>query len=86
GRALLYVIVAGFVAYGLWRLSDAGFNVEGHEGGKKGAGERLGALASGAVHLFLAWQAVKLLQGSASRGGTGTQEGAETALHLPGGS
>lgn len=85
GRTLLYLIVAGFLAYGLWRLSDAAFNIERHEEGKKGLAERLGAAASGIVHLFLAWQAVRLLQGSGGSGGSGTQEGAQTAMQLPGG-
>jgi hypothetical protein len=85
GRVLLYVIVAGFVAYGLWRLSDAAFNIERHEPGAKGVGERIGAAASGLVHLFLAWQAIKLLEGAARSGGSGAEQGAATALHLPGG-
>lgn len=87
GRTLLILIIAGFVAYGLWRLSDAAFNIERHEEGKKGMAERAGAGASGVIHLFLAWQAVRLLQGASSggSGGGGTQEGAQTALQLPGG-
>jgi hypothetical protein len=85
GRVLLYLIIAGFLAYGLWRLSDAAFNIERHEQGSTGLRERVGAAASGIVHLFLAWQAVKLLQGSGGSGGGGTQEGAQTALQLPGG-
>ena len=86
GKWLLVLITAGFVAYGLWRLSDAAFNIERHEAGRKGLGERLGAGASGAVHLFLAWQAVRLIRGAAQSGGSsGAEQGAATALHLPGG-
>ena len=86
GRTLLYLIIAGFLAYGLWRLSDAAFNIERHEPGNKGLRERVGAGASGIVHLLLAWQAVGLLRGSGSSGsGGGTQEGAQSALQLPGG-
>ena len=88
GKWLLILMASGFVAYGLWRLSDAAFNVEGHEQGGKGLRERLGAGASGLVHLFLAWQAVRLIQGAGSGGGAsggGTQQGAQTALGLPGG-
>jgi hypothetical protein len=85
GSVLLYLIIAGFLAYGLWRMSDAAFNIERHEQGSTGLRERVGAAASGIVHLFLAWQAVKLLQGSGGSGGGGTQEGAQTALQLPGG-
>lgn len=89
GKWLLILMAAGFIAYGLWRLSDALLNIEGHEGGGKGVRERLGAGASGIVHLFLAWQAVRLIQGAAASrtgGGGGTQESAaQTALSLPGG-
>jgi hypothetical protein len=84
GRILLILMIAGFLAYGLWRLSDAAFNVERHENGSKGMRERLGAAASGIVHLFLAWQAIRLLRGGGSSGG-GTQEGAASALQMPGG-
>lgn len=85
GRILLYLIIAGFLAYGLWRLSDAAFNVERHEDGSKGLGERIGAAASGVVHLFLAWQAIRLLRGAGSGGGGGTEAQAGNALQLPGG-
>jgi hypothetical protein len=85
GRILLYLIIAGFLAYGLWRLADAAFNIERHEQGSKGLRERAGAAASGIVHLLLAWQASRLLQGATQGGGGGTQDGAQTALQLPGG-
>ena len=84
GKALLVAMIAGFVAYGVWRMADALFNVEGHEDGKKGLRERLGAGASGVVHLLLAWQALRLLRGSSSGGG-GSEAGAQDALSLPGG-
>ena len=84
GKALLLAMIAGFLAYGLWRLSDALFNVEGHEDGKTSLRERLGAGASGVVHLLLAWQAVRLLRGARSGGG-GSEAGAAETLSLPGG-
>lgn len=87
GRLLLIVMAAGLVGYGLWRLADAAFNVERHDGGKKGLAQRAGAGASGLIHLFLAWQAIRLIRGAAqASGGSGPQEGAQTALGLPGGS
>jgi hypothetical protein len=86
GRTLLYLVTAGFLAYGLWRLSDAAFNIERHEQGSKGLMQRVGAGASGVAHLFLAWQAIRLLRGTGSgSGGGATEEGAQTALQLPGG-
>lgn len=86
GRVLLIVMAAGLIGYGLWRLSDAAFNIERHGSDKKGMAQRLGALGSGLIHLFLAWQAISLLRGaSRSSGGNGAEQGAQTALQLPGG-
>lgn len=85
GRWLLILIIAGFVAYGAWRLIDALLNTEMHEQSAKGLRERLGAGASGVVHLLLAWQAVRLLQGASSGGGGGGQvPGGETGLLIAG--
>ncbi|NNM77470.1 DUF1206 domain-containing protein [Sphingomonas sp. ID1715] len=85
GRILLGLMAAGFVAYGIWRLSDAAFDIERHGSDGKGLRERLGAGASGIVHLFLAWQAIRLMQGTADQGGSGAEQGAQSALQLPGG-
>jgi len=85
GRLLLGLMAAGLLGYGIWRLADAVLNIERHGSDRKGALERIGAAASGAVHLFLTWQAARLIQGVA-RAGDGTEQGARTALALPGGS
>ena len=84
GVWLVGLMAAGFLAYGIWRLSDAALNVEQHEAGAKGIRQRLGAAGSGVVHLLLAWQSLRLIQGSRS-GSDGTQENAQAALQLPGG-
>ena len=83
-RALLMIILAGFLAYGFWRVTDALFNSEGHGDGKKGALGRAGAGASGIIYLFLAWQAWRLLKGGGGSEG-GAQEQAGTVMELPGG-
>jgi uncharacterized protein DUF1206 len=85
GDPLLLAMAAGFVAYGLWRLADATLNIEGHPSGGKGTRERLAAAGSGAIYLFFAWQAFRLMAG-ADAGDASPQERASTALHLPGGS
>ncbi len=85
GAWLLLLMAAGFVAYGLWRVSDALLNIEGHELNGKGTRQRLGAAGSGIVHLLLAFQAYRLSQGEGGGGGGGAQESARTALDLPGG-
>lgn len=85
GRLLLFAITAGFVAYGIWRLADAIFNIERHPPDGKGLRQRLGAAGSGVVYLLLAWEAVKLIRGAGALGSTGPQDEARTALALPGG-
>lgn len=86
GQLLLGVMAAGLAAYGVWRMADAAFDIERHGTDRKGTLERVGAAVSGIVHFFLAWQAIQLMRGAASSGGDSTQEGAQTALQLPGGS
>lgn len=85
GKILLFILTTGLIAYGLWRLSDAAFDIERHRGGKSAIAERLGAAASALVHFFLAWQAIKLTQGVASAQEGGAQEQASSVLQLPGG-
>lgn len=84
GKLLLIVMTAGLLAYSIWRLSDAAFDIERHGSDRKGAMERVGAAASGVVHLLLSWQAIRLIQG-VSTSGDGTREGARAALDLPAG-
>ena len=84
GRVLLFVMAAGLFAYGLWRLSDAAFDIERHGTGRKAIVERIGAAVSGAVHLVLTWQAIRLIQGLRASG-DGTEAGTQAALDLPGG-
>lgn len=84
GDPLLLAMAVGFLAYGLWRLADAALDIERHGEGAKGLGGRLAAAGSGAIYLFFAWQAFRLMSGG-DAGGADTQERASTALHLPGG-
>ena len=85
GRMLLVAMTLGLLAYGIWRLADAAFDIERHGSDTSGMRERLGAGASGVVHLLLAWQAIRLIQGTGSASGEGAQEGAQSVLQMPGG-
>jgi hypothetical protein len=85
GRLLLSIMAAGLLAYGIWRLADAAFDLERHGADRKGLFERLGAGVSGLVHLLLTWQAVQLIRGVSASNRDGTQAGAQAALDLPGG-
>lgn len=84
GQLLLGVLTIGLVAYGIWRLADAAWDIERHGTDGKGWAERAGAGVSGIVHLALAWQAVGLMRGAAQSGDS-TREGTQMALRLPGG-
>ena len=93
GKLLLGIMALGFAAYGVWRLSEALVDTEGHGTDAKGKAARIGGALSGVVHLGLAIVAANLAfgrgggQGSGGGGGqSGAEQGAATALALPGGS
>ena len=82
GSAMLWLLMIGFAAYALWRLSEAAFGATGE--GKK-AGPRLSSLVRGIAYLSLAFTARSLQQGA-----SGTQAGqqgniAGTVMQHPGG-
>jgi hypothetical protein len=86
GRVLLALMAVGFMAYGVWRLSEAFIDSEGHGSDAKGIALRAGGAVSGLIHLSLSVYAAKLSLGTqAGSPGSGTEEGAATALSLPGG-
>ncbi len=87
GKLLLGIMALGFVAYGVWRLSEALVDTEGHGTDGKGMAARIGGAASGVIHLGLAIVAVNLAFGRGGSGGgqSGAEQGAATALALPGG-
>ncbi len=84
GRVLLLVIAAGLMGYGIWRLADAALDIERHGSDRKGVMERVGAGVSGGIHLLLASKSIQLMRGAALSGDS-TQDGARTAMQLPGG-
>lgn len=84
GQWMLVVIAVGFAAYGLWRLADAAFGTEHPGDGSKVMVKRLGAGASGLVHVFLAYKTVDIADGT-SAGAGGADGQAQMVLDLPGG-
>jgi len=84
GRGLMIFLVAGMSGYGLWRVSDAAFGMDSGRHHSKAWRRRIAAGFSGAIYLFLAYKALKImLHGSSGAGGV--RENASTALHLPAG-
>lgn len=84
GRWLLILLVAGLTGYGLWRLSDAAFGMDSGRHHPKAWRRRIAAAGSGAIYLFLAWKALKIMLGE-HVGSSSAQHNASTALHLPAG-
>lgn len=86
GRPLLAGIAAGFFAYAAWRLYDAWTDGGSHGDDAKGRAVRAAGAVSGLVHLAVGLAALLHLVGARSGGGDTGEQGAATALALPGGS
>lgn len=84
-RVLLIAVAIGFVAYGIWRLTDAAFDSQGRGDDAKAMTARAGAAGSGLIHLFLAYQAWQLLSGNGDGSGGGPEQQTQTVMQLPGG-
>jgi hypothetical protein len=72
GTVLLLIMAAAFLAYAVWRFSEAAFGVTGDG---KGALPRITSLVRGVVYLVLAFTALQLLRGT-----HGTQAGQQGNL------
>ena len=94
-RILLALMAAGFLGYGFWRLLDAWSDASHRGDDAKGLAERAGGVVSGFLHLGLGILAIVHVLGLTGLGGSGggggggggaaTQQGAATALSIPGG-
>jgi Domain of Unknown Function (DUF1206) len=87
GGLVLGALALGFVAYGIWRLADAGFDTQNKGDDAKGIAGRAAGAVSGLIHLGLAFTAAKLALGGGSGGDSSdsAESGAATAMSLPGG-
>ena len=88
GRFLLAAMGVGFLFYAAWRLAEAWLDTSGHGDDAKGIAVRAGGVASGLIHLGLGVAALLHAIGDddgGSGGADSAQQGAETALALPGG-
>ena len=84
GRWLLFLMIAGMFGYGFWRACDAIFGMDSGRHHPKAWRRRIAAATSGAIYLFLAYKALRImLQGYAGSGDA--HEHAAQALHLPAG-
>jgi hypothetical protein len=85
GRWLLLLMIVGMLGYGLWRVTDAAFGMESGRHHTKAWRLRIASATSGAIYLFLAYKALRIMiQGYADSGDA--HEHAADALHMPAGS
>jgi hypothetical protein len=87
GGWLLGAMALGFASYAAWRLVDAAVDSQGKGSDAKGLGGRAVGAGSGIIHLGLALTAAKVALGSGAgaRASDKAEQGAATAMHLPGG-
>lgn len=89
GRALLAITGVGLLGYGLWRILAGVLDAEGRGTGAKGLAMRASAIASGLLHLALAYTAAKLFAGAGHDPAAGSsaqsKHWAARALAQPGG-
>lgn len=84
GRSMLWLVGAGFLAYGLWRLGEGIWGRREESDERKRTVKRVESLASGVIYLVLCFSALRIAVGS---GGGGGKEKSYTArlLEAPGG-
>ena len=71
GKAVLVGIVGGLIAYAIWRLIDAAYDLERYGTDGEGIVARLGMVTTGLIHGALGVAAAGVLSGGGSGGGSG---------------
>jgi Domain of Unknown Function (DUF1206) len=69
GRSLLWIVAAGLLAYGLWRLGEGIWGRREVTDEKKRTVKRVESIASSLINIFLALTAVRIATGSGSSSG-----------------
>jgi hypothetical protein len=84
GSFVLWLMVLGFLAYAVWRFSEAAFGRRDETDEKKRTLKRVGSAANGLIYLFFAVLAFRTVTSSSSSGSSGTDITAKV-LEWPGG-
>lgn len=84
GTPLLWVVALGLFAYALFKLLSGAANLERHDTDATGIAKRVGELASGTIHLFLAYAAYKFATGieTSAAGQGGGQEMVQPVMDI----
>ncbi|MEA2564415.1 MAG: hypothetical protein QOH06_5919 [Acidobacteriota bacterium] len=82
-RLLLVLVAIGLLGYALWRFVQAVLDTENEGSDPKGLASRGAMLASGIGYAGLALLAVRMVSGSSSGGGSGSQGTAASLMDKP---
>jgi len=84
---LVAIMALGFLAYGVWRLSEGIVDTEGQGTGAKAIAARAGGVVSGLIHIGLSFVALDLTinQSASLVSENEASQGASTLLVVPGG-
>lgn len=86
GGAALFLILVGMLAYAIWRVVDAAYDLEDYGQDAKGAVARIGMVVTGIIHLGIGILAFSLLFGSGKEEqGSSIPGHVETVMQWPGG-
>jgi len=84
GKAVLWLVILGFVGYGLWQASEAVWGHRTERDDRKRTASRVESAVKAVIYLVLAVVAVRVVTGSSS-GGQGSEQVTAKLLQLPGG-
>jgi Domain of Unknown Function (DUF1206) len=84
GKLVLWLIIIGFVGYGLWQASEAAWGHRTEHDDRKRTANRAESGVKAVIYLILAVVAFRVVTGS-SQGGQGGEQITAKVLQLPGG-
>ena len=84
GKAVLWLVVLGFVGYGLWQATEAAWGHRTELDDRKRTANRAESAVKAVIYLVLAVVAFRVVTGS-SQGGQGGEQVTAKLLQLPGG-
>jgi|Tabmets5t2r1_1033131.scaffolds.fasta_scaffold00116_5 hypothetical protein len=84
GKAILWLVILGFVGYGLWQATEAAWGHRTERDDRTRTVSRVESAVKAVIYLILAVVAFRVVTGS-SRGGQGGEQVTAKLLQLPGG-
>jgi hypothetical protein len=84
GKAILWLVILGFVGYGLWQATEAAWGHRREPDARKRTANRIESAIKAAIYLLLAVVAFRVVTGT-GRSGQGGEQVTAKALQLPGG-